>query len=500
MGCDILYNQGWSLPPSVCYQYKMQPLTVVAIVAFKHLMPFLSCEEIYCLLTAISSFLFLIGSIKFARHITGLEGHIILLAAILLPETYAIAMYPNSSILSSTCFIWVLVFITLRKYWLSIILMCIAPLFRLDVVIVYPAILPLFFIEGHSFKKSIGLSFLYAVLAVCLSSLGFYIFKADIFSTFSGYQSWSNKLGIFNTLIAVFGYYSLSYIILLPCGIYAIARKKKWKELALVLIPILILHFVYRSMGCASKHFLHITPFVIISGARALSLLIHALKENRFLKWATIVLVVLFYITSFRIIPSAKPWYEKHNIYNGGLLTSLSSTKLNSTKVTLGIGAGQVVPTDDEYTLASGQLFYSLYIHAYKNEIAETRHAIKSALDTLASSDIVASAWGTRAPFVSMYLSDKYTFHDGDSILSVKDDKRLLNFLFFDFHGGKIIGEESALSYLQSLNHFSERDIVYIIAGTPRYDYYLENLMEKGEVEKVSEMFYKYTFHEATTE
>lgn len=70
LGCDLLYYNGWKFPPIYCYEYRMQPLTVIMVVAFKHILSFLSCEQIYCLLAAISSFIFLIGSVEFIQHIT----------------------------------------------------------------------------------------------------------------------------------------------------------------------------------------------------------------------------------------------------------------------------------------------------------------------------------------------------------------------------------------------------------------------------------------------
>ena len=98
LGCDIMYAEGWQLPPSYSYEYRMHPLTIVSVVALRHLVPMLTCEQIYCLLSAFSAFLFLAGCIAFARRITASGRVKILVAAMLLPEMYAIAMYPNSAV------------------------------------------------------------------------------------------------------------------------------------------------------------------------------------------------------------------------------------------------------------------------------------------------------------------------------------------------------------------------------------------------------------------
>ena len=71
LGCDVMYRDGWTLPPVYSYEYRMQPLIMIVVVCLKHLMPFFTCEEIYCVLTVIAGLAFLLGSLSLARHITG---------------------------------------------------------------------------------------------------------------------------------------------------------------------------------------------------------------------------------------------------------------------------------------------------------------------------------------------------------------------------------------------------------------------------------------------
>ena len=89
LGCDVMYREGWSFPPIYSYEYRMQPLITILIVSLKHLMPFLTCEQIYSIMTVISSLIFLIGCIRFAEYVTGASKTKILIAAMLLPEMYA---------------------------------------------------------------------------------------------------------------------------------------------------------------------------------------------------------------------------------------------------------------------------------------------------------------------------------------------------------------------------------------------------------------------------
>ena len=59
LGCDVMYREGWSLPPVYSYEYRMQPLMTVLLVALKHVLPFFTCEQIYCFLSAVFSLVFL---------------------------------------------------------------------------------------------------------------------------------------------------------------------------------------------------------------------------------------------------------------------------------------------------------------------------------------------------------------------------------------------------------------------------------------------------------
>ena len=59
-GCNIMYNQGLTFPPVYSYLYEMQPLVTYTVVGFKYVFPFLTCEQIYCLLSAICGALFIV--------------------------------------------------------------------------------------------------------------------------------------------------------------------------------------------------------------------------------------------------------------------------------------------------------------------------------------------------------------------------------------------------------------------------------------------------------
>ena len=489
MGCEVMHQNGWSFPPTLEYEYRMQPLTYIFIVVLKKIFSLLTCGQIYFLMTVVSSFAFLIGCIEFARHITQEKRVRILLAAMMLPEMYAIAMYPNSAILAAALFIWAFICIYYRKYVMAAVLLCIAPLFRVDVVIVYPAIFPLLIYMGKPLGKSIIYSAIYALTVIVVSLFFFWLFNARVLTSLYSYDSWNNIIPTSQNIISIFAYYSLAYVMLLPLGICLLIKNRFWKELFLVLLPIVILHYVYRSMGCAAKHYLYISPFVIIAGVRALAWIISAVKDKPLLKWVSIVLVVLFNTISLRVVPPSRPWFEDGLIYNAALIAPIGSTHISSSKVSLGIGAGQFIPTLDEKMLASGHLFYPLYIHEIKKEMQATYARLKSSLEKQTYCNIQAAEWGINSYLSSLFLNDQYqvSIKDGYCTLTGKGKTfNMLNVKTVDLEDcARIILKE-----LCCLTSPKPMDDVYIVVDTKHVRMRFDELVSEGLLEKVEEGLY----------
>ena len=53
-------------------------------------------------------------------------------------ESYALATYPNSTSIAGLCFVAAMVFVAFRYRIPALILLVVAPMFRLDVVMIYP--------------------------------------------------------------------------------------------------------------------------------------------------------------------------------------------------------------------------------------------------------------------------------------------------------------------------------------------------------------------------
>ena len=497
LGCDVMYQEGWSLPPVYSYEYRMQPLMTILIVGLKHLMPFLTCEQIYCLLTAIASFIFLIGCVAFAEHVTNSSKTKILVAAMLLPEMYAIAMYPNTAIPSVACFIWALVLMTRKRYCLTALLMCIAVLFRLDIVIVFPAILPLLIFEGKSLVKSLLISIIYGVVIVGAGLFLFWLMNAEALRTYGSYQQWSQIITPTERFLAISGFYSIVYVVLLPIGLIVISLQRRWKELLLVLVPILLLHYVYSGFGNASKHFLYNAPFVIIIGVRALSWLEDVLKNKPVPKWACLILVVLLMIVSVRKRSLDMPWLQTNPLHQAGMVMPLYSSQTADFEVSVGIGAGYQLITNDENMLASGHLFYSWYIHSIKQALSDWREQQVAVLDTAQTSNILTFEWGASAPVASELLHRNHQFllrrgMPEEYRFSVTSPEHQLHFWRIVLPG-QVKSDEEMASYINHMCKKFHQGDKYIIAASNHYgtSHFLDELVQQGMLSKKAERLYQ---------
>ena len=497
LGCDVMYREGWSLPPVYSYEYRMQPLTTLMVVALKHLLPFLTCEQIYCFTTVVFSLVFLFGCITFVQHITKALKTLILIAAMLLPEMYAIAMYPNTAIPAVACFIWALIFLSRERYWLTGLLLCVAVLFRLDVVIVFPAIFPLLLFEGKPFKQTFSLSALYGVTVVVVCLFFFWLMGADALKTFDAYEEWNGIITKGERIVAIVGFYSLAYFILLPIGLGVIIFKKYWKEVFLVLLPIVLLHIVFSSFGNASKHFLYNAPFVIIAGVRALSWLIDIVRPRPALKWIAIIGVMLYMTVSVRKCNLTLPWLNENPLSKVGMVTTLYETERGETGYSAGIGAGFQLVTNDENMLLTGHLFYPWYIHTIKQITGDWHQQQMIALDTAPTSNILTLEYGASAPIASEYLTEGYRFHQQENMPStyrytLSNEQRQLHFWRIVWKKA-ITDKQEVVEYIDSVaGYFPEGD-AYLVPARNHYNssYFMDELVPEGILEKKADKLYK---------
>lgn len=497
LGCDIMYREGWSLPPVYSYAYRMQPLTTILVVALKHLMPFFTCEQIYCFLTALAALLFLFGSISFVRHITKASKSMILLAAMLLPEIYAIAMYPNTAIPAAACFIWAMVLIVRQRMWLASVLLIVSVLFRLDILAVFPAVLPLLLFEGKPLKRALGLSLGYGVFVMALVVGLSLMLKTDWFGTYEEYQHNGPLITPAERILSITGFYSLAYFLLLPIGIGVIIAKKRWMELFVVLLPIVLIHYIYGAFGNASKHYLYNAPFVIIAGVRAMEWLQGLLRKHAVLKWATVVALILFMTVSVRKWNLSVPWISNNPLNKVGVVVPLYETERAGTGYGLGIGAGFQLCTNDEDMLLTGHAFYPWYIREIKRVMGDWRSQQKAAIDKVPTSNILVLEFGAAAPLSFEYMTEPYHFQQLKKMpeayrYTISNAERDLHFWRVVLTA-PLTDSQQVVDYINSVRKDFLDGECYLLSANNHYGacYFMDELVPQGILEKKADRLYK---------
>ena len=498
LGCDVTYREGWTLPPLYTYEYRQQPLITILITSLKYVMPFFACETIYYVFTVLCSFAFLIGCIEFGKIIIKTSRTRLLIAAMFLPEMYAIAMYSNSAIPAAALMIWALILTTKGKHWQSVLMLCLATWFRIDVVTVYPVVLPLLYFGGRSFKRSFWMAVVYGVAIIAISLTGFWLMNAEVLGTVGLYEKWNNILTPMMRFFAIFGYYSLTYFILLPLGVFAIIRSKRWRELFVVVLPIVVLHIVMAEFGNASKHFLYDAPFAIIAGACAFQWLEEVLCKRTILKWTCIILTILLMTISVRQRRTNVEWLMANPLNSIGIAAPLGSVQVGDRELSLAFGAGPQIFTGDEYMLATGHAFYSWYVHSIKQQLKDWRIEQKAVLDSIPTSNILTFEYGASAPSAMEYMTEHYHFSKQKDMpwkyeFSIYNSQRKLHYwrvYLKEFEQDKM----KFVSYIDTLSSvIPKEEDGYVLTAPEHFGFarFLDEIVKMGKVEKKADNLYK---------
>ena len=492
-GCNIMYNQGLTFPPVYSYLYEMQPLVTYTVVGFKYIFPFLTCEQIYCLLSAICGALFIVESVNFVYRITSFRKIFILLSLFLIPESFAISMYPNSAIFAAVFFVCALNRLLDGKFYVAMVLMVIAPLYRIDILIVYPVVFFIFLFQRKSVKESITRSVFLAVLILLFVTIGYWGLRANPLTALTGYNG-MNETHSFASQVkfAVFTFYTILNFVFVPMGLVVLFREKKFGIIGIALIPIILIHFMFRYTGCAPKHYLYLIPFVSLISVYAMRWIYERVKGKPVLKYGIVSIVVLFLCLGIRIDFPDSPW---RNVPDSdaklGPYVQLFRENYTKYHVTIGVGVGQLIPTLDEYMLLSGNLFYPFYIHEYKTVKEGKRIAVKKWFDEKKDYNLLACSWEDIFYFPNLLLEEGYEFRElpceNFTYELLKGDRRVTLYTR-EIPKGDIQGMVQAID---EVNEYSKGEDLYIVSALENQDYLFNKLSVSGKVRKQMDRLYK---------
>ena len=463
----------------------MQPLITYLVASQKLLCPFLSSEQWYCIDSAIAAVLFLIASLRLTHKLSNTPKMMILLAAFLIPETVAIGMYPNTTVFAAALFTWSLVLIE-RNQILGIILLCIAPLFRVDVVIVYPVLPFLYLKMGDDWKTTLGKSLIAAGVVLVFLVLGFYMLDANPLKSLAKYGSWVDT-GEYasKVLYSAFSFLTLANIILLPLGLYRMIKQRELSNILLAIVPILLLSYMFRSSATAAKHWAYLIPFVLLITVKGIEVLLNLFKRNAILKYTSYLFWGLFLIFSVRVDMSlaAKVWMNTdYSSANMGPVY-LMKNHIGKHNLRFGIGAGQLIPTADEWMLCSGNLFYPLYIHNYKLNRCRILESERKYLSNKSNYTIYTFSWESAFAYTSLLQNEGYVMTMEDGIFVFQKGKdRIKEYCAPDCYDNEK-NLRLAISKISPLNTF-------ISTMHENEEMLMRKLADQGLVRRVAENLY----------
>ena len=496
-GCSVMYNQGWAVPPEVSYQYGMQPAIIYLIVSVKHLLPFLSCNTIYSLISALAALAAIPLAVAFVHRVTGMSKTLILFALILLPETYALSTYPNSSSFSYALALWAFLLIMREApFWQPLAIMCIATIFRIDIIIIYPVIFLLFLHRGTSLKKSIVLSVVAAFVVVVFMLAAYTLLQANPFKTLQAAKTMNDNGKLLQMgLIAIFSYYTIVNFILVPIGIVSVARKKQFIMLLIALLPMVLIHYFYRLNGGAAKHYLYLLPFIAILTSHAIHYLTALGKRHKVLGYAMVVALVAYYVVSLRFDFPDKPWRNTEDCVSKlGPNLSLYKDASSPRHWQLGIGTSLGFFTEDELMVYSGHLFYPFYIHKVKSRQKDHIHEVKAYLDKNAPKQyaVVALTWNDLSLYPSVLLEEGYKYKKlSNRSFEMSDGNHDVVLLASEMEND----EKNINKVLSNIRSNPKLDgmPVYVITQMESFHHPLDRLCEKQRCRKLMQGVYEVT-------
>lgn len=481
------------MPPVYSYIYDMQPLIYYVVACLRHVLP-MTCEEIFCLLTAAAAAAAVAACISLIYRLTGLRREWILLALFLLPESAAIGMYPNTAVFAMLPFTAALVCLLRRETKTAAALLCLAPLFRIDVLMVYPVVFFIFLWQGDTPRAAFRKSALMALTVAAATALCYWLLRAEPFEMKEGYEKWNGRITVFQNLITIFSFYTAAGIPLFLGGLLLILKRKDYRLSLVVAAPVLLNQIVYGQMANAAKHYLYTLPFVALAVAAALAALAGWLKTRRALKYAAIGTLAVYLLVSLRISAPGRPWLSMPNAEaNTGPRLTLFQENRSPLKLSAGIGAGFLLKTNDEYMLASGNLFYPFFIRRLKERRTAAREKAYGRLASLKGYTLLGADWGERIYQTMLLLEDGYSFEEESSQFILRSPDGGKKVVVKLAQRDSALGDDSARrellkTYIRSLT--AADTPCYLFTCNDSQVFFFDQFADEGLVEKITEGLY----------
>lgn len=393
-GCEFTADNGWQTLGWEGYGFWMQPLTYIFLTACRCIFDF-DCEPVYTAVSAGCALLLIYISVLFCHKLTGLNKSLLLVAILLIPESYELAMYPNSMAPAALLALTGFLLLAEERKFASTIALCIAPLIRLDVCVIYPVVPLMLYMNNRSIGKCMMHTCILAVTVIITVLAVYGALGASITTTLKEFALWTGRISEGAHFSALIGFYGLITPFLIPIGLAGMVKHRQMAITLIVATACIIIHAINFRFGNASKHYTLLLPYVAIINAFALRLLY--CNSNHVIKWGYTALITACCLIGIYIFKN--PYYGKFGMGIDPLMLKKEILKFNITthehplEFSLRFGPGSLIATGDELYSIGGYLYYPYVIHKVKTMISENARTLKSEILPLEINVIMAPQW-----------------------------------------------------------------------------------------------------------
>lgn len=391
-GSEFTAANGWHTLGQEGYGFWMQPLIYVVLVFFRVAFG-APCEATYCIFSSCCAIALIYATVIFCARLTGLRKSLLLLAVLLIPESYALAMYPNSTAPAALLAVVGFIFLQRGRFVPATALLCIAPLFRLDAALIYCVVPFLVYLNSGSIRRTLKITAL-AALAVCTFVFASYaLIGASVGTTFNEFMDWNGRITRVVHYTAIMGFYGLITLILMPVGIIGLIKSGNKVLILMVVTAVLIIHIFYFSFGNTPKHYALLIPYVAVINGYGLKYLEHK-KILRCVYCLAIVALSLFGVYVFQgstywksgtIIDDYVPKKQLFKITTSALPIVYTADFY--------LGPGRIIITPDEMYTLGGYLYYPYTIRKIKQKLVENIATLKNEALSLDAPNFLAVYW-----------------------------------------------------------------------------------------------------------
>ncbi|MFZ5819986.1 MAG: hypothetical protein ACOYYJ_08790 [Chloroflexota bacterium] len=404
------------------YRYEVQTGSYVLIV-WLHNLTGLNTLSAFSLLSAISALVFIFFSSALVSRLTNVSFFTTGILLLLFQEAVTGGYYSNTTVIAAAFLMMALncAAITKRTYTtiISGILLGISAWIRFDTILVVPVLALL--LHRSSWTDTLRRFALILVIAVIVSTSAIYSsdssytaiiesFRGHIEEQYSGTQDLGVPfLGIadFKSHLSIFSMFSLSMFIV---GLVQLILARKWYVLSIVLLGVIPFYTVYLGKITTPKYLYYFLPFFSIVMVSTIASIQRAsrLKQQFYVVFFSLLFLVQYVLglqatfTTKPYIPTPFPTFTK--------LLTLHNPVKPLKDLSLVIGAGTYITTDDGNRLSSGILYAPLtWNNAKRNLVANlgnlTHYTTELSTQPLY---ILVDTWHGEQMMLNFLLNDGY--------------------------------------------------------------------------------------------